>query len=147
MKRHSAILSNLLLSLPLATGLLCVTANASAQTSALPSESATIPFAFSAGHQQLPAGSYEVQRLSDCLLSLRNLQAEKTEIFMVRAAGGGNLETRGRLVFQRDGTGNYLTQVRIAGKSSYSELIVKPEPGQAVAKNIPPGSSFEIALK
>ena len=95
----------------------------------------------------MPAGSYEVERLSNCLLSLRNLQTEKTEILMVRAAGGGNLETRGRLVFQRDGSGNYLTQVRIAGKSSYSELIVKPVPGQAVAKNIPPGSSFEIAMK
>src|SRR5271155_1633302 len=70
MTRHTAILTNLLLSLPLATGLLCATANASAQTS----ETVTIPFAFSADPQQVPAGTYEVRLLSSSFLSLYNLR-------------------------------------------------------------------------
>ncbi len=142
MKRHSAILTNLLLSLPLATGLLCAATNASAQTS----ETVTIPFEFSADHQLVQAGSYEVRLLSSSFLTLYNLKTAKTQILMVRPDEGRVIETRGRLVFRRDETGSHLTQVWIVGKSSHSELAFQPKPGQAMAKNNPV-ATFEIALK
>jgi hypothetical protein len=144
MKRRSAILTNLFLSLPLATGLLCAAANASAQAI----ETATIPFAFSADHQSFPAGTYEVKRLSDGLMSLSNLETGKIQLLMVRLEGGRAVQTRGRLVFHHDETGNSLMQVWIAGTTIHSELMVQPKLQQTVTKNDPSaGSTIEVAMK
>jgi hypothetical protein len=144
MTRHSAILINLLLSLPLATALLCATANASAQTS----ETATIPFAFIANHQQFPAGTYEVTRRSDGVMSLFNLETLRTQLLIVRPDQGRAIETRGRLVFLHDGTGYSLIQVWIAETDIHSELAVQPKLQKAMAKNgRQTGSSIEVAMK
>jgi hypothetical protein len=144
MTRRAAKLTNLILSFSLATGLLGAGANASAQSA----ESVTIPFAFSANHQSVPAGSYKVQLLSDRFLSLRNIKTGKTEILLVRPDEGRVIETQGRLIFRRDGGRNYLTQVWIAGTNVHSELAVRPRTKQAFAKGVAPqDSSFEVALK
>jgi hypothetical protein len=143
MTRHSANLTNLLLSLSLATGLLCATSNASAQNS----ETATIPFAFAADHQQFPAGTYEVSRLPDGIMSLRNLNTGRTQLLMVRLETGRVVETRGRLVFHLGQTQNTLMQVWIPGTTIHSELTVQPKLQRLVAKNGPPESTFEVAMK
>ena len=143
MTRHSAIFTNLLLSLSLATGLLCATSNASAQTS----ERATIPFAFTADHQQFPAGTYEVRRLPDGLMSLYNLETGKIQLLMARLEAGRTVQTRGRLVFHHDETGNSLMQVWIAGTTVHTELMVQPKLQQAVAKNVLPESTVEVGMK
>ena len=57
MTSRTANFTNLIFGLSLATGLLCAGANASAQTTA----SITIPFAFSADHQYVAAGTYGVR--------------------------------------------------------------------------------------
>ena len=142
MTRHSAIFTNLLLTLPLVAGLLGAAANASAQTA----ERATIPFAFTANHLQIPAGNYEVRILSNGLLSLRNVETGKAEFLMIRRDEDRSVDTRSRLVFQRDETASHLTQVWIAGTSYHSELAFQPKPGQLMAKNSPV-ATFEIALK
>jgi hypothetical protein len=144
MTRRSQILSNVLLSLPLAAGLLCTAPPASAQTSA----SFTVPFAFSANGRNLPAGSYDIQRKSSCILSLSNVKTGRSQFLMVRSESGPAIETRGRLVFQRYGTHAYLRQVWSSGTSMHSELVVRPNLEESLAKQIPPaGSSFEVALK
>jgi hypothetical protein len=144
MTRHSAIFTNLLLSLPLAAGLLCAAANASAQTA----ETVTIRFTFSADHQPFPAGTYEVRRLSDGLMSLSNLETRKTRLLMVRSEWGYAVQTRGRLVFLHDETGNSLMQVWIPGTTLHSELTVQRKLKQSVAKNGPSaGSSIVVAMK
>ena len=144
MTRNSAILTNLLLSLPLAAGLLCATSNASAQTA----ESVAIPFAFSANHVQFPAGTYEVRRLSGVLMSLYNFETGKIQLLMVRQEDGRDVQTRGRLVFHHDETGNSLMQAWIPGTTIHSELIVQPKLQQAAAANRPQtDSTIEIALK
>ena len=142
MNRRSAILANLLLGLPL-VGLLRATPEALAQTSQM----VTIPFAFSADHQQVPPGTYRVKLVSTSLLSLCNLETAKTEILMVRPEGGQDIETKGRLVFYRDGAKTYLTQVRTPGTSFRSELMAQPSVQQSTAKSRPPsGSSIEVAM-
>jgi hypothetical protein len=145
MTRRSRIFITLLLSLPLATGLLCAAPHASAQTSA----SFTVPFAFSANNQNVPAGSYNLRRESSCMLSLENVKTGKSQFLMVRPDDSGQaIETQGRLVFQRYGTHIYLTQVWSPGTSRHSELVVQPKVEQDLAKRIPQaGSSFEVALK
>lgn len=137
-------LTNLILSLSLATGLLCAGANASAQAS----ESVHIPFAFSADNQHVPAGTYKVQSLSNRFLSLRNIKTDKTQILLVRPETGVVIETQGRLVFQRSGGRSYLTQVWIAGTNMHSELTTRPKPDRKLAKGLAPtDSSFEVASK
>lgn len=144
MTRHTAILTNMLLSLPLAAGLLCATSSASAQTA----ETVTIPFAFTADHQQFPAGNYRIKLLSSYILSLGNIGTAKSELVMVRPDDGGGIETRGRLIFQRTGTEYSLTQVRIPGTSLHSELAVQPKLQQASARNTQQTGSFvEVAFK
>jgi hypothetical protein len=143
MTRHSVILTNLLLSLPLATGLLCAATIASAQTSKV-----TIPFAFTANHEQMPIGTYEVKLQSSYFLALRNIETAKTQVVMVRPEEGRAIETQGRMVFQRDGSGSHLTQVWVAGTRFHSELTVQPKLQKSVAKNDAlAGSSFEVAMK
>ena len=89
MTSRIANLSNLIFSLSLATGLLCAGATASAQTTA----SVTIPFAFSADNQNVEAGSYKVELLSDRYLSLRNIATNQTQVLMVRPEAGQAIET------------------------------------------------------
>ena len=141
MTSRIANLSNLILSLSLATGLLCADANASAQTTA----SVTIPFAFSADKQNVAAGSYKVELLSDRYLSLRNIATNKTQVLMVRPEEGQAIETRGRLVFQQDGSRKYLAQVWIAGTSLHSEMAVQHKRESQLAKGHV--TTVELALK
>ena len=144
MTSRIANLSNLILSLSLATGLLCAGATASAQSTA----SVTIPFGFSANNQYVPAGAYIFKLLSDRYLSLRNLATNRTQFLMVRPEAGQAIETRSRLVFQQDGSRKYLAQVWIAGTSMHSEMVVQHKPEQTLGKkNTPVGSTIEVALK
>lgn len=144
MSRLSSTLANLLLSLPLAAGLLGSTASAQLQTRA----TTTIPFAFSANNQHLLAGSYEVQFLSDRFLCLRNIKTATTQCLAVRPEPEHILETKSHLVFHRDGERSYLTQVWIAGTNKHSELIVQPKLERQLAKEMPPAaSSVEVALR
>jgi hypothetical protein len=144
MTRRAAALTNLFLSLALATGLLCAATGASAQTTT----KVTIPFGFSAGHQYVPAGSYQVQLLSDRFLSLRNIKTDKTQVVMVRPESGQVTETQGRLVFQRHEGRLSLKQVWIAGTNMHSELVCAHGSEPTVAKGTPPpDSTIELALK
>ena len=141
MTSRIANLSNLLLSLSLMTGLLCAGANASAQTTA----SVQIPFAFSADNQNVAAGSYKVELLSDRFLSVRNVATNQTQVLMVRPEAGQAIETRGRMVFHQDGSRKYLAQVFIAGTSLHSEMTVQHKRESESAKsNV---STIELALR
>lgn len=141
MTSRIANLSNLLLSLPLATGLLC--AGASAQTTA----SVTIPFAFSADNQHVDAGTYKVELLSDRFLSLRNTATNNTQVLMVRPEAGPAVETRGRLTFHQEGSRKYLAQVWIAGTSMHSEMAIQQKPERKLAKSNSTPSTIEFAIK
>ena len=143
MKRHSLMLTNLLLSLPVAAGLLCAAPSASAQYDS----SATIPFAFSADHVQAPAGTYKVQRVTNFLVSLRNVETGKTQILTVYPKGGRVVESQGSLIFHHDGTGYSLIQVAFAGTSVQSGLAVQPKIRQAAKNAAPTGSTVEVAMK
>ena len=75
---------NLLFSLTVAVGLLGSATAASAQTSL----DVNVPFAFSANHQHLPAGSYRVQLQSQCYVSIRDIKTSRTIVVMVRPEEG-----------------------------------------------------------
>jgi hypothetical protein len=142
--RRAAILSNLLFSLPLAAGLLGSAIPASAQTNL----DINVPFAFSANNQHFPAGSYRVQLVSERFLSIRNVKTASTVVVMVRPERGRILESYSRLVFDREGNQNYLTQVWTPNTNIYSKLTAKPRFNQELAKQAhPAASTIEVATK
>jgi hypothetical protein len=142
--RRAAILSNLLFSLPLTAGLLGSAIPASAQTDL----DVNVPFAFSANNQHFPAGHYRVQSLSSCILSIRNVKTASTVVVMVRSEQGRIFESHSRLVFDREGNQNYLTQVWAPNTDSYSELTSRPRHDQELRTQAHPApSTIEVASK
>lgn len=131
MTRRSAILANLLLSLPIVTGLLGAAPNASAQTNQM---TTTIPFDFSIGSHHLAAGFYSVEQVSGYALEVRNNKTRNSVFLMVRGENRYGSVTRSRLVFVRAGRGMYLTQAWFAGtnaRRSGGEAQVRPRACEA----------------
>ena len=142
MTRRAAILSNLLFSLPLTAGLLGSAIPASAQTNL----DVNVPFAFSVGNQHLPAGHYRVQSQSAYFLSIRNVKTASAVVVMTRPEQGLHLESQSRLVFDREGNQNYLTQVWTANTNSYGKLTSRPRHDEELRTQIHPApSTVEVA--
>jgi hypothetical protein len=144
MTRRSAILANLLLSLPVVTGLLGTAPSALAQTGKM---IATIPFAFSVGNQHLAAGSYSVERISNCFLRVRDNKTSRSTVLMVYGEQGLRYESQARLIFQREGRGIYLTQAWFAGTNQYVKMEAKPKSDQQDAKGSSSSGTIEVAAK
>jgi hypothetical protein len=144
MNRRLSTLATMLL-IVVVFGLLSTATPAAAQTSA----SVRIPFAFTANHQQVPAGSYKVELLSDRFLALIDVKTGKTQtIVMVRPESGPAIETNSRLVFMTTGDRYYLREVKLAGSSLRSELIMQYKFEKDIARNqLPAASTVEIAMK
>jgi hypothetical protein len=145
MTRRFAILANLLLSFPIATGLLGAAPNASAQTNQM---TVTIPFDFSIGIHQVAAGSYSVERVTDYALEIRNNKTRKGIFLMVRGENRHDSVSKSRLVFERAGSGMYLTQAWFAGTNAHVEAVAKPKRDLDYAKQSSAGpSTIEVASK
>ena len=144
MSRRSAILANLLLSLPVVTGLLGTSPSALAQTGKM---TVTVPFAFSVGDQHLAAGSYSVERLSNYILSIRNNKTFRTIALTILGEQGRGYESQAHLVFQRDGGRMYLTQARFAGTNEYVKTVAKPKRELENAKGASSSGTIEVAAK
>jgi hypothetical protein len=145
MTRRSAILANILLSLPMAGGLLGAAPSASAQNNQLV---ATIPFAFTVGDHHLAAGSYSVERVSNYALAVRNNKTNHGVFLAVRGEDGRGIASRGRLVFERAGGGMYLTEAWFAGTDKQLDAVSKPQRDRDYAKqNSPATRVIEVASK
>jgi hypothetical protein len=145
MTRRSAILANILLSLPMAAGFLGAAPIALAQTNEM---TVTIPFAFSIGDHHLAAGSYSVERVSDYALEVQNNQTRKGVFLPVRGEDGRGIASRGRLVFERAGGDMYLTEAWFAGMDKQLDAVAKPKRDLDYAKqNLPATHTIEVAAK
>jgi hypothetical protein len=101
------------------------------------------------GNHHLPAGHYRIQSQSQSnyFLSIRNLETASTTVVMVHSEGGRHLRGNSRLVFNREGNQNYLTQVWAPETDRYSELS-RPKVDPELAKQVHPGTStIEVASK
>jgi len=129
MKNRSAV--RLFASLALTAGLLATSSRGSAQQGAL----VTIPFAFEANQQVLPAGDYRVHVLTPHLVSLidRSTGTYKA-LILVRPQQDQQPETRGRMIFLHHEQRYYLTQVRFEGSTVHANLILQPSIQRELAK-------------
>ena len=128
-----------------ALSLICPATNVSAQATG----TIYIPFAFTANHQLVPAGSYKVDLLSDRYLALIDSKTGTTRtVLLVRPEEGPNISARSGFVFHGSGERYFLKEVKIAGSSMRSELAVQPKPEPVMAKGgALESSTIEIAIK
>jgi hypothetical protein len=106
-----------------------------------------VPFAFTANHHLLPAGTYKVELLSDHFVAMIDSQTGKSKgIVLVRPEAGTRIEPVGGLVFASYGSTYVLKEVRMTGSSTHSELAVQPKPEPLSAKSSTK-STFTVAMR
>jgi len=100
------------------------TQNAGAQTIIV-----TTPFAFSAGRQFYPAGTYEFALLSEWSLSIRNVNEGSAKFFTVRPEDNSLPGSKGRLTFHNSDGHQNLQAVYVPGTGRTAELLQQDETG------------------
>lgn len=144
MSRQLQTLTRLLL-IAVVAGFVGLATAASAQNRA----HVKIPFAFTANHQQVPAGDYKVQLLSERQLALVNpATGAYVTTFMVRTTSAYQPILQSCLVFHAIGQRYWLTQVRFADSGMQSDLAAQPQPERQVARDsLAAPSTIELAMK
>jgi hypothetical protein len=143
MKNRNAV------SLFIGVALIAVLLGAASRASAQKGSLVTIPFAFEANHQLLPAGDYKVHVLTPRLISLidRSTGTYKA-LFLVHPQQEREIETRGRLIFLHGDQQYFLTQVRFEGSNLHADTVVPLSLQRELAQQTPPDKlTVEIAMK
>ncbi len=94
---------------------------------------ATVPFAFSAGDQLLPAGTYQFTLLSGWSLSIRNVMGGGEKFFTIHPERDGSPTSHPRLVFRNSGGHKNLAAVYLSKSDGGGELL----PYARVAPKLP----------
>ena len=84
---------------------------------------ATVPFAFSAGDQPFPAGTYQFTSLSDWSLSIRNVKGGGEKFFAVQPKQDGSRASRDGIVFHNSKGRTNLEAVYARESNRGAELI------------------------
>ena len=112
----------------LTCGLLAVvaTATAYAQEPGHPVR-ATIPFDFSVRGKTLPAGNYEIRRITDepdglMIAGLNHNNRGERVMFETEAVQSRKIPRRGMLVFNRYGDSYFLSEIFVSGEQEGREL-------------------------
>jgi len=93
------------------------------QTASAQSIIATVPFAFSAGDQPFPAGTYQFTSLHGWSLSIRNVKGGGEKFFTVHPEENGSLGSQGSLTFRNSEGHQNLQAVYVPGTDSVAELL------------------------
>lgn len=95
----------------------------STQTASAQSVIATVPFAFSAGDQPFPAGTYQFTSLSAWSLSIRNVKGGGEKFFTARPKQNGSRASRSRIVFHDSKGQKLLEAIYVPGSDIGAELL------------------------
>ncbi|PWT84852.1 MAG: hypothetical protein C5B58_04030 [Acidobacteria bacterium] len=94
--------------LTMAAFLLLISAmSAYAQTTA----KAAVPFAFTVGQTEMPAGTYVISSLSPSVITIRDADTGKAILSLVRLERAGGSNGNPKMVFSKYGTRYFLSQV------------------------------------
>jgi hypothetical protein len=119
LEKFISTLAKLILGAVALGGMLALgTQNATAQAITV-----TTPFAFSAGSQSYPAGTYQFTRLSEWSLSIRNVNGGGERFFAVRPEEKVPLKSHGGLTFSNSEGHQNLQAVYVPGTDSTAELL------------------------
>ena len=89
----------------------------------------TAPFAFSAGNQYYPAGTYQFTLIGEWSLSIRNANGGGEKFFAVRPEGNASLGPNGGLTFRNSENHQMLQSVYVPGTDRAAELVSHDAPG------------------
>jgi hypothetical protein len=92
-------------------------------------------------------GSYSVERINNCFLTVRDNKTSKATVLMVLGEQGRGYPSRSHLVFQREGRGMHLTQAWFAGTNQYVKSTAKPKRDLESAKGPSSSGTIEVAAK
>jgi hypothetical protein len=95
------------------------------QTASAQSIIVTVPFAFSAGDQPFPAGTYQFTSLSEWSLSIRNVKGGGEKFFTVRLEQDGSRASRSSIVFHNSNGQKILQAVYVPGSDMGAELLTR----------------------
>jgi len=145
----SSLVSSLLAS-AMAIGMIASSHPALAQDD-IPVAKATIPFAFQAGSQVMPAGTYTISSQSDHLLLLRDSSQNAQEFVMVHSAYTVHKPKASVIVFDRRGDQYFLRNIWTANSDtglecSKSRAEKRAEKQLEAANNKPPSDTITLAL-
>jgi len=139
------ITASLFIGLALIAVLLGFASRASAQKGAL----VTIPFAFEANHEVLPAGDYKVHVVTPRLISIIDRSSGTYKaLLLVHPEQEREVETRGRMIFLKGEKQYFLTQIRFEGSNLHANLMLTPSLQRELAKQTSADrSTVEIAMR
>jgi hypothetical protein len=92
------------------------------QTASAQAITATVPFAFSAGDQPFPAGTFQFTFLSEWSLSIRNVKGGGEKFFTIHPRQNES-QSRGGIVFRNSGGQKNLEAVYVPGSDTGAELL------------------------
>jgi hypothetical protein len=115
--RFASTLVSSLLASAMAIGMVASTQPAFAQGDTLIAK-ATIPFAFHAGSQVMPAGTYTISSQSPSILVLRENTQKASEFVMVHSAYSLHTPKRSVVVFDRRGDKYFLRNIWTANSNA-----------------------------
>ncbi len=138
---HSSVLACIVAAAVVAPGY-----SAIAQSSPV-REVANVPFDFRSGSNLMPAGKYEITKLSDHILLLRGTDQARSQIIPAFDTISMKPQNHGKLVFHRYGNQYFLYQVWSEGHSDGFQLPKgHAEKEMLRAKAEPVHSTTELAL-
>jgi hypothetical protein len=94
-----------------------------AKTASAQAITATVPFAFSAGDQPFPAGTYQFTLLSPWFLSIRNVKGGGEKFFTVHPQQNGSHASHARIVFHNSGGQRNLDAVYLPKSDGGAQLV------------------------
>jgi hypothetical protein len=119
LERFISTLAKLILGAVAISGML----ELSTQTATAQSITVTTPFAFSAGSESYPAGTYQFTLLSEWSLSIRNVKGGGERFFTIRPEEGRALGSNARLTFLNFEGHRNLQAVYVPGTDRVAELL------------------------
>ena len=110
--------------------------------------SATVPFNFTVGKAEMPAGTYTVSRVSSSVIEIRDSTTKKSVVSIVWSEGGSSSDSTAKLVFNRYGDSYFLSQVTRGSGASVMQLPTsKLEQEQRIASTSGPSGQKVVAAR
>ena len=89
---------------------------------------ATVPFAFTVGGNDMPAGTYTISSVSDSVIAIRDRDSRTGVLSLVRPEWAGSSDGTPKLVFHKYGNKYFLSQVSRGFSNALMQLPTsKPE--------------------
>jgi hypothetical protein len=108
---------------------------------------ANVPFDFRSGSELMPAGRYDIQKLSNNVVIVRGTNQSRSQMLVVYSAETFKPSDHSKLLFHRYGNQYFLYQIWSSGNTTGIELPKGHAEKEALrAENNPAPSISELAL-